>query len=145
MRSILFAVGILTFMAGCASVPEPCTRDFFAYQADVMQRDFARRNRGEVRRLQTLREDLQSKPDVFTALALVSAKNDLETVVKDVRAQVIPEARGIAARCGIDDAFDTIMDGFLVEQGIDPDLVRTLGLIDLFEDPALEATLTPEG
>ncbi len=143
MRQLLVVAGLLSILSGCATTPEPCTRDYFAYQADVLQRDFERRHRGEVRRLRTLRNDLQTKPDLFTALALVSAKRDLETVVDDLRIRVIPEARDIAVRCGIDDAFDVMMDGFLLEQGIDPQLVRTLGLLDLFEDPAIKTTLGP--
>lgn len=110
-----------------------------------MQRDFERRNRAEVRRLRTLRRDLETRPDIFTGLALVSAKRDLETVVEDVRARVIPEARSIAVECGIDDAFGMMMDGFLLEQGIDPQFVRTLGLYELFDDPTLKTTLEPLG
>lgn len=143
MRNLLIAAGAAAALSACALTPEPCTRDYFVYQADVLKRDFARRNRGEVRRLRTLRNDLQTQADLFTALAAVSAKRDLETVVADVRTRVIPDARGIARSCGIDEAFDIMMDGFLLEQGIDPQLVRTLGLLDLFEDPALESTLQP--
>lgn len=145
MRNLVIAAGATLLVSACVTQPEPCTRNYFAYQADVLQRDFERRNRGEVRRLRTLRSDLQTQADFFTALAIVSAKRDLEAVVTDVRTQVIPEARGIAERCGIDEAFDLMMDGFLVEQGIDPQLVRTLGLLDLFEDPVLKTTLDSAG
>ena len=141
MRQLLFAASSISFLSGCVITPEPCTRDYFAYQADELQNDFKRRNRGEVRRLQTLRSDLETRPDVFTALAIVSAKRDLETVVSDLRMRIIPEARGIAEQCGIEDAFDVMMDGFLLEQGIDPQLVRTLGLLELLEDPELKTTL----
>lgn len=143
MRQFLFAATTMLFLASCAITPEPCTRDYFAFQADELQNRFERRNRGEVRRLQTLRNDLQTRPDVFTALAVVSAKRDLETVVSDMRSFVIPEARNIADRCGIADAFDVMMDGFLADQGIDPQLVRTLGLLELLDDPELKTTLVP--
>lgn len=142
MRQFLALLVPMSLIMGCATTPEPCTRDYFAYQSEVMQRDFVRRNRGEVRRLRTLQDDLKTEPDLFTALALVSAKRDLERVVEDLRSQVIPEARGIAAQCGIDNAFNVVMDGFLVKQGIDPQLVQALGLLELFEEPALESTLT---
>jgi hypothetical protein len=145
MRTSLSILAALVALTGCVLTPEPCTRDYFVYQSEVLQREFARRNRGEVRRLQTLRSDLQARPDVFTALAVVSAKRDLETVVADLRSRVIPDARNIANQCGIEDAFDVMMDGFLVEQGIDPQLVRTLELFDLFEDPAMASTLEPAG
>jgi hypothetical protein len=141
MRYFLLAAAMSVLLASCALTPEPCTRDYFVYQADQLQRDFARRNRGEVRRLRTLRTDLRTKPDVFTALAAVSAKRDLQQLVTDLRGQVIPDARNIADRCGIDGAFDIMVDGFLVKQGIDPQLVRTLGLFDLFQDPVLTTTL----
>ncbi len=143
MRQFLFAASAISLLSGCALTPEPCTRDYFAYQSDVLQNDFKRRNRGEVRRLQTLRDDLESRPDVFTALAVVSAKRDLETVVSDIRMRVIPEARRIAEQCGIEDAFDVMMDGFLLELGIDSRLVRTLGVLELLEDPELMTTLGP--
>lgn len=143
MRLFLFAASAISILSSCALTPEPCTRDYFAYQADELQNDFERRNRGEVRRLQTLRNDLETRPDVFTALAVVAAKTDLETVVSDIRMRVIPEARSIAERCGIEDAFDVMMDGFLFELGIDSQLVRTLGLLELLEDPELMTTLGP--
>ncbi|MEM9839941.1 MAG: hypothetical protein AAF830_12425 [Pseudomonadota bacterium] len=144
MRHILLSAAALSALSACAITPEPCTRDYFVYQADVFQRDFARRNRGEVRRLRILRDDLrEQRADVFTALAIVSAKQDLEVVVADVRDRVIPNARAIATRCGIDEAFDIMMDGFLAEQGVDPELVRALNLFELFEDPALQSTLEP--
>ena len=143
MTRLFFAAAALALIAGCTTTPEPCTRDYFVYQADQLKREFARRNSGEVRRLRTLRDDLQSQPDVFTALAVLSAKSDLETVVEDVRTRIMPKARAIADRCGIDEGFDVMMDGFLYKQGIDPQLVRTLGLPDLFEAPDLETTLQP--
>jgi hypothetical protein len=143
MRIPLAVIGTVLVASACALRPEPCTRDYFVFQSDELQRDFVRRNRGEVRRLRTLRTDLQTRPDVFTALAVVSAKRDLEAVVTDLRSRVIPDARNIANQCGIDEAFDLMMDGFLLEQGIDPQLVRTLNLLDLFEDPALQMTLEP--
>ena len=143
MRQLLFVAISIALLSGCALTPEPCTRDYFAYQADELRDDFNRRNRGEVRRLQILRSDLETRPDVFTALAVVSAKRDLETVVADLRMRVIPEARDIAEQCGIEDAFDVMMDGFLFEQGIDPQLVRSLGLLELLEDPELQTTLGP--
>ena len=143
MRQLLIAASSLLFVSGCAITPEPCTRDYFAWQADVLQSDFERRNRGEVRRLRTLRDDLESRPDLFTALAVLSAKRDLDTIIADMRQLVIPEARDIAAQCGIADAFDVMMDGFLVEQGIDPQLVRALGVLELLDDPDLKATLGP--
>lgn len=143
MRHFAIAAIIFSFLAGCAITPEPCTRDYFAFQADALQNDFERRNRGEVRRLRTLRGDLETRPDVFTALAVISAKRDLETIVSDLRSRVIPEARSIADQCGIADAFDVMMDGFLFEQGIDPQLVRTLGLLELLDDPELTTALRP--
>ncbi|GGY44731.1 hypothetical protein [Parvularcula lutaonensis] len=143
MRSFLLAASCAAILSACATTPEPCTRAYFVYKSDELQRDFVRRNRGEVRRLRTLRTDLRTQPDLFTALAVVSAKRDLEQIVSDLRTRVIPDARSIASFCGIDEAFDIIMDGFLVEQGIDPQLVRTLGLLDLFEDPSLMSTLEP--
>ncbi|MBT8473491.1 MAG: hypothetical protein HKN14_04715 [Marinicaulis sp.] len=145
MRQFLIAAMSIAFSSGCSITPEPCTRDYFAYQADKLQIDFSRRNRGEVRRLQTLRNDLETRPDVFTALAIIAAKRDLETVIADLRMRVMPEARSIAEQCGIDDAFDVMMDGFLFEQGIDPQLVRTLGLLELLEDQELKTTLEPAG
>ena len=141
MRKLLFAAGSIAFLAGCALTPEPCTRDYFAYKADVLQNDFERRNRREVRRLRTLRNDLETRPDVFTALAVVAAKRDLDAVISDLRARVIPEARSIAQGCGIDNAFDLMMDGFLVDQGIDPQLVRSLGVLELLEEPELKTML----
>ena len=143
MRQLIITIIFVSLLSGCALTPEPCTRDFFSYQADFLKRDFEKRNRGEMRRLRILRNDLQTQPDLFTALALVSAKRDLETIVDDVRIRVVPKARSIAQRCGIDSAFDTIMDGFLLEQGVDPTLVRTLGLLEYLEDPVLRSTLEP--
>ena len=145
MRCLAGAAVALALLAVPSCVtPEPCTRAYFAYQADALQNQFVRRNRGEVRRLRTLQSDLDSGGlDLFTALAIASAKQDVERLVADVRTSVIPDARAIASRCGIDEAFDIVMNGFLAEQGIDPQLVRTLGLLDLFEDPALATTLEP--
>ncbi|NNU16196.1 hypothetical protein HK107_07670 [Parvularcula sp. ZS-1/3] len=143
MRQLLLAAAAATLIAACATTPEPCTRAYFVYKSDELQREFAQRNRGEVRRLRTLREDLNSQPDLFTALAVLSAKRDVERLVLDLRNRVIPDARFIANECGIDGAFDIMVDGFLVKQGIDPQLVRTLGLMELFEEPAIGSTLQP--
>jgi hypothetical protein len=144
MRVILPAALAAMLLASCALFePEPCTRDYFVFQSERLQRDFARRNRGEVRRLQTLRQDINGNLDVFTALAVVSAKRDLQNLVADLRQRVVPDARSIADQCGIDGAFDLMVDGFLLKQGIDPQLVRTLQLTGLFEDPVLESTLEP--
>ncbi|MBB4659778.1 hypothetical protein [Parvularcula dongshanensis] len=144
MRFPILALSLL-LLGACALTPEPCTRDYFAYQADRMQDHFVRRNRSEVRRLRTLRDDLRadSGPDVFTALALVAAKRDLEAVAADFRSNVIPEARRIADFCEIDGGFDLMMNAFLAEQGIDADLVRTLGLLDLFESDGLRTSIEP--
>ena len=144
MRFAILTLSLLA-LGACALTPEPCTRDYFAYQADRLQDRFVRRNRSEVRRLRTLREDLSADrgPDVFTALALVSAKRDLEAVVADLRGNVVPEARRIADFCEIDGSFDLIMGAFLSEQGIDADLVRTLGLLDLLQDDAVRTSVEP--
>lgn len=143
MRNLLLAAGAIAALSACATTPEPCTRAYFVYKSDELQRDFAGRNRGEVRRLQILRDDLQTGPDVFTALAVLSAKRDVERLVADLRTRVIPDARSIADRCGIEGAFDVMMDGFLYEQGIDPQLVRTLGLFDVLQDQDIISTLEP--
>lgn len=154
MRHLLLAAAAVT-LASCTTEPrDSCTRDWFQFKADDLQRDFVRRNRGPVRRLNTLKSDLQSNPDVFTMLALASAKRDLTEVVDDFRTQIVPEARAIATRCQIDEAFDIVVDGFLAQQGIDAGLVRTLGLLGDFDatpgiasalEGATDAGLTPMG
>ncbi|WP_031552446.1 hypothetical protein [Parvularcula oceani] len=141
MIRITAALGLL-LLSACATAPrDACTRDWFEYRSEQLQRDFARRNRGPVRRLNTLRNDLDERPDVYTALALASARSDLRHVASDFRERVLPEARAVAARCELDQGFDILVDAFLLEQGIDADLVRALGLIELFEDDALASTL----
>jgi hypothetical protein len=144
-RTILGAAALLT-LASCATAPQDsCTRDWFEFRSDEIQRDFVRRNRGPVRRLNTLKTDLEAHPDVFTMLALASAKRDLTEVVNDFRDRVVPEARAIATQCEIDEAFDIVVNAFLAEQGIDADLVRTLGLLGAFEGtPGIASALTGE-
>lgn len=144
MKSLIALIAGTALLAGCAAFgPEPCTRDWFAWTADRMQDDFERRNRGPVRRLRTLRQDIDQRPDVFTALALASAGSDVQLVIADFRDRVVPEARGIARQCGIDDGAGIILDAFLAEQGIDTQLLRTLGLYEtIVRDPGLAAALT---
>lgn len=145
--AILPALGALALSA-CVTPYETCTRDWFEAQSRDIQRDFQRRNRVPLRRLTTLRDDVRAMEggiDVFTVLAVASAKRDLEQLVGDFRARVVPEARGIAARCELDQGFDLIVDAFLTQQGVDAELVRTLGLMELFDDPVLRTTLEPTG
>ena len=140
--ALLPALGALG-LAACATPYDSCTRDWFAYQAQDIQRDFERRNRVPLRRLTRLRTDMNENMDVFTVLAIASAKRDLEQLVGDFRSRVVPEARSIAAQCELDQGFDLIVDAFLAEQGIDTELVRALGLMGLFDDPVLRTTLEP--
>ena len=140
--AILPALGALALSA-CVTPYETCTRGWFEAQSQDIQRDFQRRNRVPLRRIQTLRTDMNEGMDVFTVLALASAKRDLEQLVADFRARVVPEARSIAAQCELDQGFDLIVDAFLVEQGVDAELVRALGLMGLFDDPVLRTTLEP--
>ena len=145
MRSILLAatsVAAMLTLPSCVTYDD-CTRDWFEAQSQDIQRDFQRRNRVPLRRIQTLRTDMDEGLDVFTVLALASAKRDIERLVADFRAQVIPEARSIASRCELDQGFDLIVDAFLAEQGVDTELVRALGLMGLFDDPVLRTTLEP--
>ena len=148
MKPFLFLAGAAAALSlsSCATY-EPCTRDWFAWQADELQRDFARRNRGEVRRLRAIRTQMQDGADgvdVFAVLALASAKKDVERLIVDFRERVIPEARSVARTCELDQGFDLIVDAFLAEQGIDADLVRTLGAFGLFEmTPEIGAALEP--
>jgi hypothetical protein len=138
------AAGTALLTACAAFGPEPCTRNWFEWTADRMQDDFQRRNRGPVRRLQTLRQDIDRQPDVFTALAIASVGKDVKLVVADFRERVVPEARAVARQCGIDEGASIILDAFLAEQGLDTQLLRTLGLYDaIVTDPAIATAIAP--
>lgn len=136
--------------ASCAFAPrDACTRDWFAYQADEIERDFVRRNRAPVRRMRDLQQELRSGfddgVDVFAMLALASAQKDVKLLINDFRANVVPEAKSIAATCELDQGFDLIVDSFLARQGVDRQLVEMLELLGTFEPtPGITQALEPE-
>ena len=152
MRTILLGAAALTGLASLSSCAtyEPCTRDWFAFQADEIQRDFVRRNRGPVRRMRDLQGELRSGfdggIDVFAVLALASAKKDVTALVTDFRQSVIPQARAAAERCELDEGYDLIVTSFLAEAGVDARLVEALEMFGQLQDtPDLGLALQPVG
>ena len=149
MRTILLAAAAAAALSSCASY-DSCTRDWFAYQAEDIQRDFVRRNRAPVRRMRDLQSQFKTGfddgIDPFAVLALASAKKDVRLLVDDFRGQVVPRARNIAATCELDQGYDMIIDGFLAEAGVDARLVEVLGLLGTFEGtPGITQALQPKG
>ena len=150
MRTIILgaaALAALFSLPSCVTA-DPCTANWFERQADLIQRDFVRRNRGEVRRMRALQSQLQDGMDggvdVFAMLALASAKKDVTALVADFREVVVPEARQIAATCELDQGYDVIVTAFLAENGVDARLVETLGLLGAFEGtPGITQALSP--
>ena len=146
MRIIALGAAALV-LSSCATF-EPCTRDWFAFRADQIKRDFERRNRGEVRRLRTLQSQLEDGMDggvdVFAVLALASAKKDVRALVGDFREYVVPEARAAAATCELDGGFDIITTAFLTEMGVDARVVEALNLVGAFEGtPGITQAIQP--
>lgn len=152
MRSLLLGAAALAGLLGlqaCATY-EPCTRNWFEFRANEIQRDFVRRNRGEVRRLRTLQSQLQDGMgdgvDVFAVLALASAKKDVRVLVDDFREFVVPQARAAAATCELDTGYDVIVTSFLAETGVDARVLDALQLLGTFEGtPGIAQAIQPGG
>lgn len=150
MRYLILGAAALA-LSSCALAPrDACTRDWFAFQADDIQRDFVRRNRAPVRRMRDLQSQFQTGfddgIDPFAVLALASAKKDVSLLVDDFRGSVVPRARNIAATCELDQGYDMIINGFLANAGVDARLVEVLGLLGQFEGtPGITQALTPVG
>ena len=150
MRTILLGAAALTGLASltaCATY-EPCTRNWFEARADQMQRDFERRNRGEVRRLRTLQSQLEDGMgdgvDVFAVLALASAKKDVGALVADFREYVVPEARAAAATCELDQGYDIITTAFLTQMGVDTRVMAAMDLLGAYEGtPGIMQAIQP--
>lgn len=152
MRSLLLGAGALAALTGLSSCAtyEPCTRDWFEFRADQIQRDFVRRNRGEVRRLRTLQSQLEDGMgggiDVFAVLALASAKKDVRLLVDDFREFVVPQARAAAATCELDSGYDVIVTSFLAETGVDARVVEALQMFGaLSAEPVIMQAIQPGG
>ncbi len=135
MNTSPVAVALLMLvLAGCASTPEPCTREWAEYRTGIVLARFAGENRGLVNDIRDVVRPDGSLDPVRAAL-LAARPEALRRLAGSFERTLVPELRQVVAQCGRDDILVPAFTDFLRREGV-PE--KALDWID----PFLELTRT---
>ncbi|MEM6666677.1 MAG: hypothetical protein AAF638_09765 [Pseudomonadota bacterium] len=129
------AVLALTALAGCATVPEPCTPEWVDYQVQDVTRPFVIEYRNEIRTLRDLAGDLEN-PDLLTAFRLAGQVDTIILMVENFRDEAVPDIRAVVAQCDQPRVASRLLADMLTREGVDPDVVRWVEALGIVLDDA---------
>lgn len=127
MRTRDFVLGLSALaVSGCATVtPEPCTPEWVEWKYDSVLDDFARTNRGELRRLSNFSEKLLADAaGPLTAFQLPGMIEDFQQLAGDFEGLVLPEINAAMEQCGQADTLVPLFTEFLRREGFSDDVLE---------------------
>lgn len=137
IRNSIIGLSLLT-MSACATVaPEPCTPEWVEWKTDAVLSDFARGNRGEIRRLTRLAETLQSDTaSPLTAFRLPGMIEDFQRLAADFETIALPEFNAAMSECGQSETLVPLFTELLRRQGVSEEILEWTVFLGAVIEPA---------
>lgn len=130
---VILILGLLP-LAGCQTVPEPCTQEWVDYKSDRILNRFAAENRGlinDLRKLSNSDGDLST----LATVRLMRRTSDLQAFVDSFQNTVVPELELAVQECSQSEEFVPALTSFLRDEGVSEDALQWVApIIGLMQD-----------
>jgi hypothetical protein len=138
IQSIAAALVAMPLLAGCNTMPEPCTQEWFDWKTERIIGNFAYEHRSEIARLREVAPTMfgpeggleQIAP---TSLLILTAVGAVQLAL-DFAQDALPEVRGAVSECAAPPQAAKLFADMLRHEGVDERAVRAIEDMGLVVD-----------